>query len=232
MRPEFNSQSSYQAVVAQRDRAWVSYTTGCGFDSCRRRHLQYDDEPLYPLGLLIRRKGNGACAFDPRQGHVECGEDNCDGKAVARRKCNKHYLKWLRDSKPEVRLSMRRLQRENAAWIAEVKSVPCMDCGDVFPFYCMDFDHRPDEVKEFAIGASYALSRVRLEAEIAKCDIICSNCHRIRTFERQYVSVAQRIERKVPDLEDASSNLAGDSGVSRTPSGSPLSTPRVFNETA
>lgn len=61
-----------------------------------------------------------------------------------------------------------------------------MDCALTFPYYVMDFDHRPDEVKLFNI-AEYARlkpSMAQLEAEIAKCDVICSNCHRIRTYER------------------------------------------------
>ena len=70
--------------------------------------------------------------------------------------------------------------------VIDAKSVPCMDCALTFPYYVMDFDHRPDEVKLFNI-AEYARlkpSMAQLEAEIAKCDVICSNCHRIRTYER------------------------------------------------
>ena len=49
----------------------------------------------------------------------------------------------------------------------------------------MDFDHRLGEVKSFVI--SYAPGRHSLEAitaEIAKCDVVCANCHRLRTRDR------------------------------------------------
>lgn len=61
-----------------------------------------------------------------------------------------------------------------------------MDCGGSFPGCAMDFDHRPGEIKLFTIARAVAESQSRgaIEAEISKCDIVCSNCHRIRTFNR------------------------------------------------
>jgi hypothetical protein len=50
----------------------------------------------------------------------------------------------------------------------------------------LDFDHRPDVVKEFQIGGNLQLGPTqRLLSEIAKCDVVCANCHRIRTHERR-----------------------------------------------
>lgn len=61
------------------------------------------------------------------------------------------------------------------------KDVPCMDCGGRFPPCAMDFDHVRGE-KSFAISAAGTRSHEAVKAEIRKCDIVCSNCHRIRTF--------------------------------------------------
>jgi hypothetical protein len=44
----------------------------------------------------------------------------------------------------------------------------------------MDFDHVRGE-KLFGIAVNMNISWERLEAEIAKCEIVCANCHRIRT---------------------------------------------------
>ena len=62
-----------------------------------------------------------------------------------------------------------------------------MDCGGRFPPYAMDFDHRDPEAKLFdvAAGKSMLKNRALLEAEVAKCDVICANCHRRRTHARQ-----------------------------------------------
>ena len=69
------------------------------------------------------------------------------------------------------------------AFIKEVKNAPCMDCGRVYPACVMDFDHRKGEVKDKCVGeaANRGWSLDRLKREIAKCDIVCANCHRIRT---------------------------------------------------
>lgn len=59
----------------------------------------------------------------------------------------------------------------------------CVDCG-LHPEYSqvLEFDHRPDEVKLFHISDKMTTGTVEdLMAEIAKCDIVCANCHRVRT---------------------------------------------------
>ena len=67
--------------------------------------------------------------------------------------------------------------------VRKAKDVPCMDCGIHYPFYVMEFDHVRG-VKKF--GISRAVSNPRADAEeaireeIAKCDVVCSNCHRLR----------------------------------------------------
>ncbi len=66
------------------------------------------------------------------------------------------------------------------------KNVPCADCGQWFPLICMDFDHLGDEPKEDEISTMVhrLTSEKRILAEIGKCEVVCSNCHRIRTFKR------------------------------------------------
>ena len=79
-----------------------------------------------------------------------------------------------------------RFRAARRAFLHELKSVPCMDCGGRFDPVCMDFDHRPGEIKLMSIGdaASGYKSNTKLLAEIAKCDVVCANCHRLRTKSR------------------------------------------------
>lgn len=65
------------------------------------------------------------------------------------------------------------------------KSCPCADCGIEYPYYVMDFDHVSDDKEaNLADLVRVGASLVKLQAEINKCEVVCSNCHRIRTFKR------------------------------------------------
>jgi hypothetical protein len=72
----------------------------------------------------------------------------------------------------------------NRALVLAAKSGPCMDCGGVFHYSVMDLDHVRGE-KRFALALAGHYSKAVVEAEIAKCDLVCSNCHRMRTFKRR-----------------------------------------------
>ena len=70
--------------------------------------------------------------------------------------------------------------------LLEVKGAPCLDCGVVYPHYVMDFDHRDGATKKSDVSrlARDGMLEAMLE-EIGKCDLVCANCHRIRTHERR-----------------------------------------------
>ena len=72
--------------------------------------------------------------------------------------------------------------------VKQAKSKPCMDCGHVYPYYVMDFDHVRGK-KLMEIPRLIVLqSRIKLLEEIKKCDVVCANCHRIRTHNRNGAS--------------------------------------------
>jgi len=77
-------------------------------------------------------------------------------------------------------------RKKKRSYIQELKKVACMDCHNFFPPYAMDFDHREGEDKKMGVAELCNFSWARLLAEIEKCDIICSNCHRGRTYKRGY----------------------------------------------
>lgn len=75
--------------------------------------------------------------------------------------------------------------RKRNELLQSLKSVPCADCGVTYPYYVMDFDHRPGFEKEVDMNRQARwIGEARLQAELAKCDVVCSNCHRIRTHSR------------------------------------------------
>lgn len=69
------------------------------------------------------------------------------------------------------------------ALVAQAKTKPCVDCRKTYPVYVMDLDHVRGK-KRFALGQCGGYSVAVILKEIAKCDAVCSNCHRIRTWKR------------------------------------------------
>lgn len=77
-----------------------------------------------------------------------------------------------------------RKDRLYAEVIVPAKSKPCADCHHSFPPMCMDFDHGENE-KKFEISSSFdRVPMAELLEEIEKCQVVCANCHRIRTALR------------------------------------------------
>lgn len=68
----------------------------------------------------------------------------------------------------------------------ETKDGPCMDCGLRFDSCAMDLDHRPNTIKLFNLSQwKCAKTLDEYKAELIKCDLVCSNCHRVRTKLRR-----------------------------------------------
>jgi hypothetical protein len=79
----------------------------------------------------------------------------------------------------------RRRYRERSEMVDVLKNRPCADCGVQYPPVAMDFDHLGE--KTFSIGLMKGkCSMEKLAAEIAKCEVVCANCHRIRTHARKH----------------------------------------------
>jgi hypothetical protein len=61
----------------------------------------------------------------------------------------------------------------------------CTDCKRQWPYFVLEFDHRDPKLKKFDIGNASAVPSMKaLVAEIAKCDVVCSGCHKVREKRR------------------------------------------------
>lgn len=82
--------------------------------------------------------------------------------------------------------SNKRTQAYLKTVLNRMKSGPCMDCGRTYQPYVMDFDHRDPSTKVCKVSSLvYSGSEQMVLDEIAKCDLVCSNCHRIRTHSNK-----------------------------------------------
>lgn len=69
------------------------------------------------------------------------------------------------------------------AWDIKV-AAGCADCG-ITDGRVLDFDHvRGEKVLAVSTMIDRNYSWAKIEAEIAKCEVACRNCHHIRTAER------------------------------------------------
>lgn len=105
-------------------------------------------------------------------------------------KCKREYDRVYYQKNREInKENKNKLQRENR--IIKLKYVnnllqnsSCLDCGNS-DWRVLEFDHRERDKKEFSIAdcSSYSIEKIQLE--IDKCDIVCANCHNIRTIEQR-----------------------------------------------
>ena len=77
----------------------------------------------------------------------------------------------------------RGLARRRVSWLLEYFTThPCVDCGET-DTAVLEFDHLRDKHFDIAAGLLYK-NWDEVLAEIAKCEVVCANCHRRRTALR------------------------------------------------
>lgn len=90
-----------------------------------------------------------------------------------------HYI----NNKDAYAYKQKKRRKDLREYIQSKKDLPCTDCGIKYPSYVMDFDHRDPTSKHCKVSSACerGLSVAKIQAEIDKCDLVCANCHRIRT---------------------------------------------------
>jgi hypothetical protein len=105
--------------------------------------------------------------------------------------CEKEYRKNYYEKNKDKLTAQKKTQYQRLHEIVEEhKDKPCVDCGNRYPSYVMDFDHIDPATKIIKVSALvYSGSEPLLLDEISKCEVVCANCHRIRTHKRKEASV-------------------------------------------
>jgi hypothetical protein len=135
------------------------------------------------------RAGDGNRTRTERRDATQAAQP-CDGPVPAGQSRRARYIAQAAESK-------RRLRLQRTTWLLNYfEAHPCRDCGESDPVV-LDFDHHGN--KAFEIGEALTYRRWEtILAEIAKCDVVCANCHRRRTARRRgsvrAVMAALRVE--------------------------------------
>ncbi len=98
----------------------------------------------------------------------------------------KEYQKLWHQKNRERRKSIYKARdKENYQWLQELKSTLCCSKCPENHIATLDFHHKDSSQKKFGIAHYAGFSRAHILLEIAKCDVICSNCHRKLHWEEK-----------------------------------------------
>lgn len=140
-----------------------------------------------------------------------CGEcKRCKGRERARKwreanreknraQARKRYARNTKDpvfrARENATALRSRRKHPNTALVIAARTGPCVDCGLQLPPECMDLDHVRGE-KLFTLAQSTVAgnrwTQDQVREEIAKCDLRCPSCHRLRHYrEREGVVLTE-----------------------------------------
>lgn len=91
---------------------------------------------------------------------------------------NAAWRTWYRaNAQRKIAWQVRR-REELRAWFLELKATKsCERCGET-TVQCLQFHHRDPSQKDIEVSkATQSWARERILAEIAKCTVLCANCH-------------------------------------------------------
>jgi hypothetical protein len=94
---------------------------------------------------------------------------------------------YYHNNKDKVFAKSQRHKQEQKLALIEYKGSKCFDCGLSFPPYVYHFDHRDPLEKSFGIGQRKGHSIYDLKKEVEKCDLVCANCHAVRTHNNHEI---------------------------------------------
>jgi len=172
------------------DAARVERPDKCTIDGCEGAHKGYGLCGKHYSRLKKRgdpfataRGGPGYEAPHGTIGRYEYHACRCDPCTAAAREA-RHRWRCSPAAKrrhADLEKQRRGLYRDRVAAIKVAAG--CADCGYSAHPAALDFDHvRGEKLFHIARGGGYPWETV--EEEMAKCEVVCANCHRIRTVDR------------------------------------------------
>lgn len=110
--------------------------------------------------------------------HPTCKE--CQ-RVYSRQHYQRHKKRYIEQKRQRLVVYRKKLRE----FIDTTKQHPCMDCKLCYPTYVMDFDHvRGKKIFDISNAVRTNKALTQIKTEIEKCDLVCANCHRVRTYNR------------------------------------------------
>lgn len=111
------------------------------------------------------------------------------GHQSACKKCHKEYRQkhYQKNKEKYIDKALRWRSEQREIFREWMQDKSCVDCG-FNDWRALQFDHLRD--KEFDIATKKGIRTLEsLQEEIEKCDIVCANCHSIRTHDRRHAGM-------------------------------------------
>lgn len=114
--------------------------------------------------------------------------NNIDGLQTYCKPCvQKQNSIYGKQNRAKLLVKERERSRKIRSFVDDLKKNPCIDCGVQYPCCAMEFDHvRGDKKFNISIAPRKKYSLDRIREEIDKCELVCANCHAVRTKNRGY----------------------------------------------
>ncbi len=142
------------------------------------------------VGIAGETKRCAGCGLDRPAAEFPVKNKNTGTRGPWCRACRSaygklHYEKNREKYKSRTRARRHRQRDSYWSWLMNyLTSHPCVDCGETDPVV-LQFDHRDGSTKVGTIGEMLTrASWTTLLNEVAKCDVRCANCHRLRTAQK------------------------------------------------
>ena len=143
------------------------------YELCKNGH-PYDEKNTYIYPKTGRRMCR-TCHREAEWKRVQSPE--------AKKKNSARMREWRLANPERYSALLKTRRRKIFNWLAELKHQSgCTVCKNENEPVCLDFHHRDPTIKGFTVSRKLGGSKALVLEEIAKCDVLCANCHRIRTW--------------------------------------------------
>ena len=123
------------------------------------------------------------CCDCKQEKQIEEFPKHKNGKVVKiRDRCrlcyNKYHNEYNRKNRDKHQKRVKRVEKKNKDYIRDKKiSQGCLICGYKKCARSLHYHHINPDKKLFNISLTYKIGKEKREEELAKCVLLCSNCH-------------------------------------------------------
>ena len=136
---------------------------------CKNSHV-FDEANTY----IYQKTGRKIC----KTCHRISEKKRLDRNPEAAQRNRERVNAWRKTNPQLARETRQNWLSQLRSLIIEAKAGGCVNCGETNQA-CLDFHHKHPAKKEFNIGLSLGrFSIKKLQKELPKCIVLCSNCHR------------------------------------------------------